>query len=213
MASELSPIVWSHILDQLTFREASQAARTCRFWNQELQQRSLVDLGNCKHVFAARRCLCHHRHPENETQLILPASHSAQQVLKEVMWGYGKVQLLGLGLLIESLATGLSFDLVTLHHLRDIELHNMAFTKYVQAENGDVEDRYTFNVVCLAEVDLDRLVLHFDRILDPCVRYHHLHGGWVQALEECQALSVTVVSECGQPLRVRIPHPVSVFMM
>lgn len=173
-----------------------------------LQQRTLVDLRDCKHVFAARRCLCRHRGPENEAQLILPASHSAQQVLSEVRWGYGKVQLLGLGLALESLATSLPFGLVTMHHLRHIELHNMAFMNYFQAPNGNMEDWYTFDVGCLADVELDYLVLHFDRILEPCISYHALQGGWLRGLEECQAASVTVVSECGQPLRVRIPHPV-----
>lgn len=211
MASELSPAIWWHILGQLTFREASQAARTCRSWNQELQQRTLVDLRNCHHIFAARHCLCRHRDGQSEAQLILPASHSAQQVLGEVMWGYGKVQLLGLGLALESLATSIPFNLVIMQHLQHIELHNMAFVNYTQAPHGDMEDWYTFDVGCLAEVELKCLVLRFDRILHPCFSHHVLQGGWLRGLEECQASSVTVVSECGWPLRVRMPHPVVTF--
>ena len=211
MAPELPRTVWSHILGQLTFKEASQVARVCRLWDQELQRRSVVDLRDCKQLFAARRCLCCHRHGEYQAQLILPASHSAQQVLREVRWGYEKVQLLGLGLTLDGLCTTFSFGLTTLRGLRHVELYNMAFTTYTQAPDGDVEDWYTFDLGCLAFAELETLVLHFDRILDPCESWHSLQGGWVRGLEDCQVSSVTVVSECGQPLRLRIPHPVLTF--
>lgn len=211
MVPELPPSVWSHILVQLTFKEASQVARTCRLWNEELQQRSLVDLRECKCLFAARRCLCRHRFGEGGRQLILPAVHSVQQVLGEVKWGYGKVQLCGVGLVLESLPTMLSWNMLALQDLRHVELHNVAFTEYVQAPNSDLEDWYTFNVGCLTIAELDSLVLHFDRILDPCDSYNWLQGGWVQGLEDCQASSVTVVSTCGKPVRLRIPDPVVTF--
>lgn len=208
MAEELPPAVWSYILRQLTFKEASQAARTCRLWNNELQLRHVVDLRDCKRLFAARECLCRHRR-DAKRHLILPASHSAQQALGEVRWGYRKVQLCGLGIVLESLPCSLSFHLMVLQDLQHLELNNMAFTSYTQAPNGDgLEDWYTFNVTCLGVAELKSLVLHFDRILDPCESHHVTQGGWVQGLEECQASSVTVVSTCGKPVRVRIPHPV-----
>lgn len=210
MVPELPRTVWSHILVQLTFKEASQVARVCRLWNQELQRR-VVDLRDCNELFKARRRLCRHRHGENQARLVLPASHSAQQVLSEIGWGYEKVQLLGRSVNLDSLSTTLSFGLMTMQGLRHVELYNMAFKNYTQAPDGDAEDWYTFDVGCLGFAELQTLVLHFDRILDPCQSWHSLQGGWVQGLEDCQASSVTVVSECGQPLRVRIPHPVLTF--
>ena len=211
MAPELPRSVWSHILCQLTFKEASQAARTCDLWNKELQQRSLVDLRECKRLLAARRCLCRHRDAENENQLILPASHSSGQIFAEVKWGYREVQLCGVGLELESLPSSLHWSMMALQGLRHVELHNMAFTEYTQAPNGDLEAWYTFNVGCLQFAKLESLLMHFDRILDPCESYHHLQGGWVQGLENCQASTVTVVSTCGKPVRMRIPDPVVTF--
>ena len=211
MAPELPRSVWLHILGQLTFKEASQAARTCRLWKEELQHRSLVDLRDCKRLFAARRCLCHHRGGENNSQLILPANHSIEQICGELRWGYDKVQLCGAGLPLESLPTSLSRHMMDMQGLQHVELHNMAFTNYTQAPNGELEDWYTFNVDCLTVAELDSLVLHFDRILDACEGYHFLQGGWIQGLEACQASSITVVSTCGKPVRLRIPNPVVTF--
>ena len=208
MAPELPRSVWLQILGQLTFKEASQAARTCRLWNKELQQRSLVDLRDCKRLFAARRCLRRHRGGENDSQLILPANHSVQQIFGEVRWGYGKVQLCGVGLELESLPTSLPWHMMALQGLRHVELHHMAFTNYAQAPNGDLEAWYTFNVVSLDFAELESLLLQFDRILAPCESYHHLQGGWIQGLENCKASSVTVVSTCAKPVRLRIPNPV-----
>lgn len=95
--------------------------------------------------------------------------------------------------------------------LRHVKLHNLAFTNYTQAPDGDLEDWFMFKVDCLTFAELESLVLHFDCILDPCEDYDFLQGGWVQGLQNCRASSVTVVLACGKPVRMRIPYPVGTF--
>ena len=209
MVPELPRAVWSHILGHLTYKQACQLARTCQLWNQELQKRIVVDLRDCQHIFAARRRICSQRHGVNDLQLIVPATHAAQRILGEVRWGYEAVLLFGLGVSLENLATTLNWGLLTLSGLRRLELYNMAFTDY--AQGGDMEEWHTFDVGLLEIAELDILVLHFDRIADPCEDFHHIQGGWIRGLENCNASKVTLVSECCRPLRVRIPHPVVMF--
>lgn len=209
MVPELPRTVWFHILGQLTYQQSCQLARCCQLWNQELRERTVVDLRDCQHIVAARRRICSHRHGEDDLQLILPATHAAQRILGEVRWGYEAVLMFGQGVSLDNLATTLSWSLLTLHGLRRLELYNMAFTDY--AQSGDAEDWYTFDVRLLEIAELEILVLHFDRILEPCEDFHHIQGGWVRGLENCTASKVTLVSECCRPLRVRIPHPVVMF--
>ncbi|KAL0038923.1 hypothetical protein WJX77_001960 [Trebouxia sp. C0004] len=58
----------------------------------------------------------------------------------------------------------------------------MAFTDY--AQGGDAEDWYTFDVGLLEIVELEILVLHFDRIVDPCEDFHHIQGGWIRGIHD-----------------------------
>jgi hypothetical protein len=209
MLPELPRTVWSHILGHLTYKQVCQVARSCQLWNQELQKRMVVDLRDCQHIFAARRRICSQRHGVNDLQLMVPATHAAQRILGEVQWGYEAVLLFGLGVSLENLATTLTWGLLTLRGLKRLELYNMAFTDYDQG--GEIEDWYTFDVGLLDIAELEILVLHFDRIADPCQDFHHIQGGWIRGLENCNASKVTLVSECCRPLRVRIPHPVVMF--
>ena len=62
MVPELPRTVWSHILGQLTYRQACQLARTCQLWNQELQDLMVVDLRDCHRVFAAMSRICRQIH-------------------------------------------------------------------------------------------------------------------------------------------------------
>ncbi len=169
----------------------------------------VVDLRDCQRVFAARRRICRQRYGVNDLQLEVPATLASQRILGEVPWGYAVVLMFGQGVSLENLATTLSWGLLTLHGLRRLELYNMAFTDY--AQGGEVEDWYTFDVGLLEIAELETLVLHFNRIADPCKNLHHIQGGWIRGLENCNASKVTLVSECCRALRVRIPHPVVMF--